>query len=127
MGFSPETSSGQHHPFNYAPSFFSLAVGYNRWCCKEGCRTRGRPAQKTRAPSSPSQLELLQAQLQQQLSWIQQLQQPTQHSNQGPPPLEGCCSRRCCWRLQTGNSPWLDFNRPAIVLFTKIQFYSSLT
>ena len=39
----------------------------------------------------------------------------------------GCCSRRCCWRLQTGNSPWLDFNRPAIVLFTNIQFYSSLT
>ena len=47
------------------------------------------PFQETRAPSSPSQLELLQAQLQQQLSWIQQLQQPSQHSNQGPPPLEG--------------------------------------
>ena len=30
--FSPETSSGQHHPFNYAPSFFPLGETSSFFC-----------------------------------------------------------------------------------------------
>ena len=158
------------------------AVGYNRcgdrWCCKEGCRTRGRPAQvfcllsiwvddlSERLPSYysfqevPSRLCIVplpgdtgtivaitarattgptttatimdtttttaDPTLQSGTSspWRWKTKTETEVNSDFDP---GCCSRRCCWRLQAGNSPWLDFNRPAIVLFTNIQFYSSLT
>jgi len=54
--------------------------------------TRACTPQETRPPPSPSQFQLLQAQLQQQLlQRLQQLQQQlsTKHTDQGPPTIEG--------------------------------------